>query len=402
MKFPLFIAKRYLFSPGSSNTINIITSIAALGVIIGSMSLFIVLSGFSGLKDFSLEFSTLFDPDLRMTPVRGKTFLLTQKQKDQILQIDGLEGYAEVIQERTFLRYKNKTHNASIKGVSPSYSQIIQTDSILNIGQWLSDNDYKVVIGSGISRLLNVGIEDYQNLLSLIVPKPGKGIPSDLSKAITQQRVVVSGMYNVNEEQNDKYIFTTLHFARQFLNIPEDQVSALEFKLSPGAKTESIRNQLHTIFGEEVSIKNRIQLNDTLYKMLNTEYLAVYLIFTLVLSIALFNVVGSIIMMIIDKTQNIKTLFSLGAPIRQIRTIFLWQGVLMTLLGGGLGLVLGLLLIVCQQKYGLLMITAHLVYPTKITGENIGIVFLTIAILGTVASYIASSRITKNWVKSSV
>jgi lipoprotein-releasing system permease protein len=156
-----------------------------------------------------------------------------------------------------------------------------------------------------------------------------------------------------------------------------------------------VRQQLYDIFGDNIIIKTRAQLNDALYKMLNTENLAVYLIFTLVLIIALFNVIGSIIMMILDKKKNLNTLFNLGVTLKDIRRIFFLQGSLMTVLGGGLGLLLGYVIILLQDRFALIMITPSLPYPVTIKPINFIIVFATISVLGILASKIASSRISK-------
>jgi lipoprotein-releasing system permease protein len=156
-----------------------------------------------------------------------------------------------------------------------------------------------------------------------------------------------------------------------------------------------VQQELALALGDSFILKTREQLNDALYKMLNTENLAVYLIFTLVLIIALFNVIGSIIMMILDKKKNLNTLYNVGATVKDIRKVFFFQGSLMTILGGSIGLVLGYLIVALQQQFSLVMITANFPYPVMIDVKNIFIVFITITLLGVLASKLASSRITK-------
>ncbi|GAA4273604.1 FtsX-like permease family protein [Aquimarina gracilis] len=394
MNFSYYIAKRYLFSPGSSNAINIITGIAAAGVVIGAMSLFLVLTGFAGLKDFSLQFSTYFDPDFKIFPSSGKTFSFDATHREQLDVLDEIANYSEIIEDHVFLEFRDKQKTAFIKGVDVNYNKVIQTDSIVVYGSWLDDNDFKVVAGNGISRELSMGVEQtYTNLLSIYVPKPGKGIPNDITKAFRSEKVVNVGVYSVNEELDEKYIFATTNLARTLLDIPENEVTHIEIKLAPEVDEEIALQKLNTIFGDQVVIKNRFQLNDKLYKMLNTENLVSYLVITLIAIIALFNVAGAIIMMIIDKKNNVKTLYNVGASLPNIRKIFLFQGSLMTILGTILGLVLGLILILLQQQFGLLMITPSLPYPTRITALSFVIVFLTITTIGFVASLLASSRI---------
>ncbi|KAA1243672.1 ABC transporter permease [Aquimarina sp. RZ0] len=400
MNFSYYIAKRYLFSPGSSNAINIITGIAAAGVVIGAMSLFIVLCGFAGLKDFSLQFSSYFDPDLKIFPARGKTFTFSEVQKEKLTQLDNVISFSEIIEEKVFLEFKDKQKMAFIKGVDTNYKKVVQTDSILVYGSWLTDNDSQIVAGMGISRELGMGVEQvYTNFLNIYVPKPGKGIPTNPSRAFRKKTAVNIGIFSVNEDLDSKYIFSTMAFARKLLALADDQVTHIELKITPSIDEQLVLDELLPIFDNTVIVKNRVQLNDTLYKMLNTENLAAYLVITLIAIIALFNVAGAIIMMIIDKRNNIKTLHNVGASLQNIRKIFLFQGSLMTLLGTLLGLLLGFVIITLQEQFGLLMITPSLPYPTRITVSSFVIVFLTITVIGIVASLLASSRINQRLVR---
>lgn len=392
MNFSLYIAKRYLFTKSSNNAINIITIIAAVGVFAGAFSLFIVLSGFSGLKDFSLSFTNEFDPDLKVFPESGKTISFSEEEKQKLLKIDGIEVASEVVEERIFLDYRSKNHTAFIKGVDENYQKVNQVDSSLVYGTWLNQSEFQVVIGNGISRLLSLSAFDYNNLLDIMVPRPGKGQITNPTSAFNRESVVVTGIYSVNEELDNKYVFSNLEFARELLEMDDDEISALEVRLKPEADAELVSSEIRKVFDQEVLIKNRAQLNETLYKMLNTENLAVYLIFTLVLIIALFNVVGSIIMVILDKRENIQTLYSLGASANSIKNIFFMQGALMTIAGGFIGVLFALILVYLQMEFSLVMITPSLPYPVSITLENVLLVLVTIGILGMTASYIAASR----------
>jgi len=381
-----------LFTKSSNNAINIITVIAAIGVFAGAFSLFIVLSGFSGLKDFSLSFTNEFDPDLKILPESGKNFAFSEAERGKLLAIEGIQAASEIIEERVFLDYKSKNHTAFIKGVDANYRKVNSIDSAIVFGTWLTQSEFQVVAGNGISRLLSLNTFDYNNLLDIMVPRPGKGQITNASQAFNKESVIVTGIYSVNEELDNKYVFTNIQFARDLLEIEDGQVSAIELKVDPNVDIESMRNEISAVFDNTVIVKDRAQLNETLYKMLNTENLAVYLIFTLVLIIALFNVVGSIIMVILDKRENIKTLHNLGATKKAIKYIFFLQGSLMTIVGGLLGLFFGLILIYLQLQFNFVMITPSLPYPVKIETENIILVFLTISILGISASYIAASR----------
>lgn len=396
MKYPFYIAKRYLFSKSSNNAINVITLIAAIGVIVGALALFIVLSAFSGLKDFSLQFTNVFDPDLKILPASGKTISFTVANEEALTTLPDIISYSKVIEERVFLQYKGKNHIAYIKGVDSNYATVIPVDSLLYLSEWFTTGQNEVVIGTGTSQKLSVGINDYGNPIEIYVPKPGLGQITELniSAAFSKEKVVASGMYEVNEDVNSKYVFADFELVRSLLSLDSTVVSAIEIKLRPEADESLLRQQLNDVFkGQDLQIKDRIQQNDALYKMLNTENIAVYLIFTLVLIIALFNVIGSIIMMILDKRMNIKTLYNLGATLKEIRLIFFLQGVLMTTLGGLVGIILGVIVVWAQLKTPFVYITASLPYPVQLKVINIFVVFVTIAALGFLASKIASSRV---------
>ena len=393
MNFSFYIAKRYLFSKSSSNAINIITIIAAIGVVVGAMALFIVLSGFAGLKDFSLQFTNVFDSDLKILPASGKTITFSEASQLQLEKLEGIEAFSKVVEERVFLHFRDKNEIAYIKGVDESYASVNPIDSILMYDSWFVSNQKEVVVGIGTSQKLSLGTRDYGNLLEIYVPKPYKGQSLDPTQVFNKESVVVAGIYDINEDLNSKYVFSDIDFARSLLKMDSTKVSSVEIKMLEGASEADLRDKLTPLFSEDILIKNRIQQNDALYKMLNTENIAVYLIFTLVLIIALFNVIGSIIMMILDKRKNIKTLFNIGANLKDIRRIFFLQGALMTTLGGAFGILLGVLAVWAQLRFEFINITASLPYPVKLKTINILIVFGTITVLGLVASKIASSRV---------
>ncbi|WP_242130955.1 ABC transporter permease [Aestuariivivens marinum] len=403
MNVSLYIAKRYLRSKSSNNAINIISYIALLGVILGSASLFIVLSGFAGLKDFTLQFSTIIDPDLKAVVAKGKSFILTDEEAVKLSHIEDIVVFSKVVEERVFIQSNDKSYpSASIKGIDDNFKRVNVIDSILEQGNWLQEKTNQIVVGSGISNNLSFGVLDYNKVINIYVPKPGKGQINSVEEAFNTVNAVNVGVFSINESLNDTYVFASLSLAQHLLNYKHNQISAIEFKLKEDTDEAWVREQIQAVLGDKVVLKNRAQLNDALYKMLNTENLAVYLIFTLVLIIALFNVIGSIIMMILDKKKTLNTLFNLGANIKDIRNIFFLQGSLMSVLGGIIGIAVGLLLTL-NQLYGPIglkfFITASLPYPVKIKIINVFIVFFTISVLGVIASTIASARITKNLVQ---
>ncbi|GAB5565161.1 MAG: ABC transporter permease [Winogradskyella sp.] len=400
MNFPLYIAKRYLFSKSSNNAINIMTLIASGGVVIASAALFIVLSVFAGLKNYSLEFSSFIDPDLKLIPAQGKSFTFTDNDLNELENIDGILSYSKVIEERVILKSENKNILATLKGVDGNFIKVTRIDSMIKQGKWVSKDGNEVISGWGISNNLSFGVFDYLKPLSVYVPKPGKGQITSIKGAYNSAFVTNVGLFDINEELNNEYIFSNIELAKELLSYKENQMSALEIKLIENADEDAIRENIQDKFPNQFEVKNREQLNDALYKMLNTENLAIYLIFTLVIIIALFNVIGAIIMMILDKKKSLNTLFNIGAEPKTIKTIFFFQGSLMTLVSGLIGVFLGVLVVVLQQTFELIMLTPELAYPVHMDPINILIVLVTILTLGIVASRIASQRITQKLINN--
>jgi lipoprotein-releasing system permease protein len=401
LKFPLYIAKRYLFSKSSNNTINIITLIAMTGVVVGTMALFIVLSGFSGLRTFSLNFLNISDPDIKISAYAGKSFKLNTETDAVLASTPGVAFYSKVIEERASFDFNNKTHIAFIKGVDSNYTKVSSIDTTVYIGSWLTNEiPMGAVVGNGIANMLSVGVFDFLEPLRIYVPKPGKGYITNPNNALNSINTQPIGVFSLTDEVDRKFTFVHLEMAQKLLNYEPNQLSAVEIKIADGFSKKQVIASLENQLSKNFKIETREQLNAVFYKMLNTENLASYLIFTLILIIALFNVVGAIIMMILDKRDNLKTLFSLGASLKEIKQIFVLQGFLLSIIGLAIGLALGVLLVLLQLKFKFFMITPSLPYPVEFTITNLLTVIATILILGFLAAKIASSRISQKLVNN--
>jgi lipoprotein-releasing system permease protein len=399
LNFPLYIAKRYLFSKSSNNAINIITTIATLGVIVSTIALFVVLSVFSGLKSFSLSFIETADPDLKISSFQGKSFTFNDSIQKKLVH-EKIVAYTKVIEERAFFNYKEKSHIAMIKGIDSNYLEVNKMDTAVYFGDWVNyEEKYTTVVGSGIANILSVGTYDFLESLKIYVPKPGKGYITDNSNAFKQVNAQPIGIYRLTDDLDKKYVFANLSLVQELLSYQPNQISAIEIRLSDGKDTKEVQADLQNALGTGFNVQNRQQLNSVFYKMLNTENLASYLVFTLILIIALFNVIGAIVMMIIDKKENLKTLFHMGADMKEIRKIFVLQGFLLTVFGLLIGLVLSIPFVLLQKKFGLIMITQSLAYPVEFYFTNVLAVVLTIVILGFLAAKIASARISKKLVE---
>ena len=395
LNFPLYIAKRYLKSASKNNAINIINGIASLGIVVGAMALFVVLSVFSGLVDFSLSFSNTIDPDFKAISATGKSFLISNDQENQLQKIKGIRSYSKVVEERVLFVFKEKEQVAVLKGVDSTFTHVSTVKKSLFAGQWLKEKTAQVVVGYGIAQKLSLGLYDYNNAFEVFVPKAGSGTIENPNDAFNKSILIPIGVFAISEELDAKYVFSDLGLAQDLLGYQPNEVSALEIKFTQPTAENEVKTELEKIFKDKLILKNRTQLNDALYKMLNTENIAVYLIFTLVIIIALFNLIGALIMMILDKKSNLKTLYNLGVEVKNLRKIFLLQGTLLSGIGGIIGLVLGVIIVLIQQQFQLIMITPTLAYPVVFSFQNVLIVFLTIFLLGFVASLIASSQVSK-------
>jgi lipoprotein-releasing system permease protein len=391
LNFPLYIAKRYILSNSKNNAINIINRIASMGIIVGAMALFVVLSVFSGLKVFSLSFTNDIDPDLKISSTLGKSFFVSPEQDAQIKKIEGVASYSKIIEERVLFVFDDKQEVTYLKGVDRNFSKVNAIKKTLYNGQWLEPDSYQVVVGYGIAQKFSMGLLDFNKTLEVLVPKPGKGTVESAEQAFNKSNVIPAGIYAISEDLDSKYVFADLGLAQELLEYKNNQISGIEIKEKTGADENAIIDKLQTIFKNKITA----QLNEALYKMLNTENIAVYLIFTLVIVVALFNLIGALIMMILDKKGNLKTLLNLGTEIKYLRKIFLLQGTLLSVFGGIIGLAFGIIIVLFQQHFQLIMITPTLAYPVVFTLENVLIVMATIVTLGFIASLIASSRVSK-------
>ena len=370
-------------------------------IVIGSAALFVVLSGFAGLKTFSLQFSESFDPDLIANPLTGKFMSISNEQEKALSDIDGLVIFSKELEEKVYLQYKQKSDLAFIKGVDENYNRVTGIDSTLYYGSWKLDQQ-QAVAGLGISNLLGVPTNNYRNPIEVLVPKVNVSSANQvgLNKSyFNKKNIVLSGVYNVNEDLDKKYVFADYNLVQDLLGKDSLQFSGINFKLDVNTDETKIRTQITNVLGENIILKNRQEQNSSLHKMLNTENLVTYLIFTLVLIIALFNVVGAITMMILDKQQNSKTLYHLGTTIKELQRIYFVQGALVTAIGGLVGVFIGSLLIWSQLFFGWVTI-GPIEYPVEYNFINVLLVLATIIVLGVIAARIASGRINKKLIQA--
>ena len=394
MNTPFYIARRYLVSKSSNNAINFMSFLAAFGVFVSAASLFVVLSGFSGLKDFSLGFLSYTSPDLKASANSGKTFLLDEKDYRSLSGLSSFSSVSKAIEERVLVSTNKNSQIVQLKGVD-SFFPLRVIDSILVEGTWINQGEKELVAGWGVANSLGLELLDNINAPVVYAPKPGSGQVLSVEDAFASSVFLTLGIFEINEETNNSVVYTSLSTAQELLGYDSSQVSSVNFYLHNSINEALAIEEIKGVLGDSFVVKTRLAQNDTLYKMLNTEQAAVYLIFTLVVIIALFNVVGALIMMILEKRSDLRVLLGLGLVKKEISRVFFYQGVLISVVGSLSGVFVGFCLVLLQQNFSLFMITPSLAYPVSVSAMTFVVVFFTVVVLGGLASKIASSQVLK-------
>jgi len=369
--------------------------LAGVGVFVSAASLFVVLAGFNGLKDFSLGFISYTSPDLKVSANSGKSFFLSEKKFVEISGLSLFSGVSKSVEERVLISTNKNNQVVRLKGVDGLFPSSI-VDSILVEGHWVNQEESVIVAGWGVANSLGLEVLDNINAPVLYAPRPGSGQVLSVDDAFASSAFITSGVFEINEESNNNLVYTSLSAAQELLGYAPSQISSLNFYLHSSVNEALAVEEIKAVLGNSFLVKNRLAQNDTLYKMLNTEQAAVYLIFTLVVVIALFNVVGALIMMILEKRKDLAVLFSLGLVKKEIGQVFFYQGVLISVFGSLFGVFVGFCLVVLQQSFSLFMITPSLAYPVSVSAMTFVVVLLTVVVLGSLASKLASLQTLKS------
>ena len=402
MNTALYIARRYLFAKKSTNAINIISTISVLGVFVGSAALIIILSVFNGFEEVVLKMFNTITPELVIAPAKGKTFNPDTLYFKQLKSNKDIYSYTEVLSENALLRYRDKQSVGLVKGVSTAYLKNKSLDSITIQGKFVIQNSSgpNAVIGSAIQNYLMVNTNDPFTQLQIFSPK--KGITStSLNPAddFMDLYIPVSGIFEVQQDF-DNIAIVPLKFARKLLQ-EDKNISSIEVNLQPGIDAEAFKVMIEEKLGGQFLVKDRIEQNKALYNILGTEKWAVYIILTFILIIAIFNIIGSLTMLVIDKLKDIAILSSLGAGKGLIKRIFLFEGMMITMAGCIFGLLVGLGFCLLQQKFGWIKMSQDNLlisnaYPIGLKWKDFLLVFVTVSIFSFMASALSSNLSVKN------
>ena len=403
MNFPFFIAKRYLFSSKTKRAINIISFVSTIGVIIGTSALVLLLSVFNGFEDLLLSMYNSFDPHIKITSSKGKTFnsanIISELEKNE-----NILYFTDVLEEKVLMKNGGHEFIASIKGVGEDFNKMTNLDSIITEGENFNNygNKNVAVLGQGVAYHLSMGVGNMFNRLKIFVPNRESKTLLNPTSAFSSTSVLPIGVFSLGAEYDSKYIITPIDFLQDLLQ--KNEVSAIEINLKDESRMLEIQKYLQASLGENYKVSNRLQQHAVLHKILNSEKLGVFIILTFMLIIFTFNIIGSLSMLMIEKTKDIKTFWNLGATQKKIQEIFFIEGMLTIIIGSLLGVLLGLVLATIQMRYGIIgMGEGNFIihsYPVSIHYVDLIWVECTVLFIGFFASWYPARVLSKRLIKT--
>lgn len=392
MNFPFYIARRYLFSKKSTHAINIISAISVIGVAVASMALIVTLSVFNGFHDMVASLFTQMDPQLKVTPMKGKVAPADDPILTAIRELPQVEVATECLEDQALAVYQDRQLMIKLKGVEDNFDQLTHIREILegdgSFELHAADMSYGIP-GLGVAYLLGMGYT-YDQPLKIYAPKrEGQLDMTNPTEGFVEDELFSPGVvFYLKQGKYDKnYILTSIHFTRQ-LFAQDGMLSSLELRLKPGSDFEAVKAKMQQIAGEKYAVRDRYEQQEDTFRIMKIEKLIAYIFLTFILMIACFNIIGSLSMLIIDKRDDVVTLRNLGASDRQITRIFLFEGRMISCLGAIIGIGIGLLLCWLQQQYGLVRLGStegtFLVdaYPVSVHPWDVVLVFVTVFVVG--------------------
>lgn len=395
MNISFRIAKRYLFSKKSHNAINIISGISAGGVTVGTMALVCVLSAFNGFGTIFEGLFSSFDPDLKISLVEGKSFSTTDSTIQAVKNMPEVAYFTEVLQENAMLRYREKQAPGTIKGVSEDFQQMTKIDSVIIDGNFLlKDKAFNYGV-AGLGLAASMGFAPYFNdPLYIYAPRRTERVNlSNPENSFTLDHVFISSVFSVQQVDYDsKIVLIPIDLARELFQYPTDAATSIELKIDEEVDKSLIQKNIKSTLGDGFKVQNRHEQQEDYFRIMKIEKWITYLILSFILLIAIFNIIGSLSMLIIDKKDDIKILRNMGAPLALVRRIFLYEGWLISILGALLGIAIGTSLCLLQQHFGFISLPGgneYIVnaYPVKIEVLDLILVFTTVSVMGFFAAY---------------
>ena len=404
MNFPFFIARRYVFSKKSTNAINVISAISVVGVAVGTMALVIVLSVFNGFHDLVASFFTNFDPQIELVPTQGKTAPADDPLLDQVRQMPQVSVHTDVLEDQGLAVYGDRQQMVTVMGVDDNFTQLTNISDILyGDGEFTlqAANLFYAIPGIRLAQDMGLGAR-FDGYLKLYAPVR-RGQITDLedpSDGFVVDSLISPGVvFAVNQAKYDRdHIICSIGFARRLFD-QDGMLSSLQIRLKPGSDLAAVKKQMREIVGSKYRVLDRFEQQSDTFNIMQIEKVLAYVFLTFILMVACFNIISSLSMLIIDKKADATTLRNLGATDRQIRSIFLFEGRIISAIGAVVGILLGLLLCWLQQEFGLVHMGDSAgsfvvnAYPVSVHYDDVAIVFITVLLIGWGAAWIPTRKL---------
>lgn len=404
MNFPFFIARRYVFSKKSTNAINVISAISVVGVAVGTMALVIVLSVFNGFHDLVASFFTNFDPQIELVPTQGKTAPADDPLLDKIRKMPEVSVHTDVLEDQGLAVYGDRQQMVTVMGVDDNFTQLTNISDILyGDGEFTlqAANLFYAIPGIRLAQDMGLGAR-FDGYLKLYAPVR-RGQITDLedpSDGFVVDSLISPGVvFAVNQAKYDRdHIICSIGFARRLFD-QDGMLSSLQIRLKPGSDLAAVKKQMREIVGSKYRVLDRFEQQSDTFNIMQIEKVLAYVFLTFILMVACFNIISSLSMLIIDKKADAATLRNLGATDKQIRSIFLFEGRIISAIGAVVGILLGLLLCWLQQEFGLVHMGDSAgsfvvnAYPVSVHYDDVAIVFVTVLLIGWAAAWIPTRKL---------
>lgn len=404
MNLPSFIAQRYLLAKKSHNLINIVTWISIISICVATFAMIFVLSVFNGFKVVISDMIHQFSPDLNISAVKGKTIDINEFPFEKIKDIDGVDFVFPTITEDVLFKNSNKQQIGQVKGVPDDYNRISRIrGTILNDTTFVVSNDsYNFGIpGAGMAYFLGINVYQPYSSIQVFVPKRGDASAFNLENSFNRGNLLVTKVFSTQQEVDERMVLAPFDWLSDLIEY-DDLCTDIEVfvnsQQSTGNSLNKIKKEIRNILGDEYKIQDQFEQQESLYKMMKAEKLAVYLILTFILIMATFNMIGALSMLIIDKRKDISLLKAIGAETNLVKKIFINEGLLISVVGGILGLVVGIIAVLIQQNFGIIRLGngdgSYVIdaYPVALEFADILLVFITITVIGSLASFFTASK----------
>lgn len=408
MNLALYIARRYLFSKKSHNAINVISAIAVCGVALATLALVCTLSVFNGFHDLISSFFTHFDPQLKVEAVRGKTFVQDSAMMASIQQIEGVEVVSMTLEDNAMAKYQEQQAMVTIKGVDDNFQALTGVEEILygNPELKLYDEvaDYGIP-GIQLMYILGMGMQPFDPI-EVYAPRTGTRVNMTNPMANFKRLLLYSPgtVLNINDARYaSTYIVASLDYAQRLFDCP-GEISAIELRLTPGASTGRVKRAVQQLVGDEFTVHDRYEQQEATFKVVKIEKFVSYLFLCFILMVACFNIISSVSMLILDKRDNVDTLRSMGATQNMAERIFIYEGNLIAFFGAITGLVLGVVLCLLQQEFGIIGLGGDGqfvvdAYPVRVKLLDILLVFVSVILVNAVSVWLPIKLLNKYFMK---